>query len=52
MWGVIVFAVVVAFVAVLVAVAISYWWVWVLLGASGFAIYYFRAKRLEKENRV
>lgn len=52
MWGVLVFAVVVALVAVLIAVAITYWWVWLLLGASGFAIYYFRTKRQEKANQV
>jgi Flp pilus assembly protein TadB len=52
MWGVVVFAVVVAFVAVLIAVAIAYWWVWLLLGGTGFAIYYFWSKRQQKANQV
>jgi hypothetical protein len=52
MWGVVVLAVIVAAVATLIAVAIAYWWVWLVLGAVGFAVYYFHTRNREKANQV
>jgi hypothetical protein len=44
--------VIIAAVAMLLVVAIAYWWVWLGLGAVGYAGYYAYAKQQEKANRV